>query len=107
MAYKCQLCGKGTQHGYNVSHSKRRTKRLFKPNLHRVRVMVAGQMKRIYLCTKCLRQTKVKPEPVKQETKEVKTEEPPRLAKPTKPKVSKEPAAIAAVSYQYPKVEKS
>lgn len=98
MAYKCHLCGKGTQHGYNVSHSKRRTKRLFKPNLHRVRVMVGGQMKRIYLCTKCLRQTKVKPEPVKQEAKEVKAEESPEPAKTTKPKVSKEPAAIVASS---------
>lgn len=98
MAYKCQLCGKGTQHGHNVSHSKRRTKRLFKPNLHRVRVMVGGQMKKIYLCTKCLRLTKVKPESVKQEAKEVKVEESPKPAKTTKPKVSKEPAAIVARS---------
>lgn len=61
MAYKCQLCGKGIQYGHNVSHSKRRTRRVFKPNLHRVRILVEGKMKRMRLCTRCLRSTKVKP----------------------------------------------
>lgn len=61
MAYKCQLCGKGVQYGHNVSHSKRRTRRIFKPNLHRARVLVGRSMKKMLLCTKCLRSTKVKP----------------------------------------------
>lgn len=61
MAYKCQLCGKGIQYGHNVSHSKRRTRRIFKPNLHRARVLVGQSMKKMLLCTKCLRSTKVKP----------------------------------------------
>lgn len=64
MAYKCALCGKGVQYGHNVSHSKRRTRRIFKPNLHRVRILVGGQNKRLLLCTKCLRSTKVKPVPL-------------------------------------------
>lgn len=61
MAYRCQLCGKGIQYGHNVSHSKRRTKRVFKPNLHQARVLVGQNMKKMLLCTKCLRSTKVKP----------------------------------------------
>lgn len=35
MSKNCQITGKTTQVGNNVSHSKRRTKRKFKVNLHR------------------------------------------------------------------------
>ena len=35
MSKSCQLTGKKTATGNNVSHSKRRTKRKFKVNLHR------------------------------------------------------------------------
>lgn len=52
---KCFNCGKGILYGNNVSHSKRRTKRIFKPNLHEVRILVAGNRKKVRLCTKCLR----------------------------------------------------
>lgn len=84
MAYKCELCGKGIQYGHNVSHSKRRTRRVFKPNLHRVRILVEGQMKRMRLCTKCLRSTKVKPD---------KTE-------PQKPKLEKPQAVEKIVAWE-------
>jgi large subunit ribosomal protein L28 len=52
---KCEMCGKGPQFGHNVSHSKRATKRRFKPNIQRVRMEVNGQTCRMYLCTRCLR----------------------------------------------------
>ena len=52
---KCEMCGKGPQFGHNVSHSKKATKRQFKPNIQRVRVNVDGKVKRMYLCTRCLR----------------------------------------------------
>ena len=42
-------------YGHNVSHAKNRTKRLFKPNLHAARIAVEEGMKRVRLCTKCLR----------------------------------------------------
>lgn len=57
---KCQNCGKGIQYGHNVSHSKRRTRRVFKPNLHVARIKVNGITKKMRLCTKCLRQIKEK-----------------------------------------------
>jgi large subunit ribosomal protein L28 len=41
--------------GQNVSHSKKATKRQFKPNIKRVRIEVDGQVRRMYLCTRCLR----------------------------------------------------
>jgi len=57
---KCQNCGKGIMYGHNVSHSKRRTRRIFKPNLHVVRVNVDGVMRRMKLCIKCSRLLKGK-----------------------------------------------
>jgi len=55
MAYKCIICGKGPKSGKNVSHSKKATPRQFRPNLQKMRVKVAGVIKRGYVCTRCLR----------------------------------------------------
>jgi large subunit ribosomal protein L28 len=49
------MCGKSPQFGHNVSHSKRATNRQFKPNIKRKRVEIDGQVRRMYLCTRCLR----------------------------------------------------
>ncbi len=35
------------------------TKRRFDPNLQRVRVLVGGAPKRVYVCTRCLKSGKV------------------------------------------------
>ncbi|NLE44171.1 MAG: 50S ribosomal protein L28 [Chloroflexi bacterium] len=51
----CEICGKGPQFGHNVSHSKRATNRQFKPNVKRVHVEIDGQLRRAYVCTRCLR----------------------------------------------------
>ena len=55
MAGKCDVCGKTTQFGRNVSFSKRRTNRRFKPNVQSRRIVVDGVSKRINVCTSCLR----------------------------------------------------
>ncbi len=55
MARKCEKCGKGIMYGNNVSHSKRRTKRIFKPNLQYVRLMVGGKYTRMRLCASCIK----------------------------------------------------
>ena len=52
---KCDLCGKGPQFGHNVSHSKHRTNRRWKPNIQKVTLLVDGKLKRMNLCTRCLR----------------------------------------------------
>jgi large subunit ribosomal protein L28 len=52
---KCDLCGKSPQFGHNVSHSKRRTNRRWLPNIHPVTITVDGEVKRLNLCTRCLR----------------------------------------------------
>jgi large subunit ribosomal protein L28 len=60
MAMKCSNCGKGVMYGHNVSHSKRRTRKIFKPNLHPTRVIVNNTSMKLKLCTKCLRMFKGK-----------------------------------------------
>ena len=55
---KCANCGKGVMWGHNVSHSKRRTNRVFKPNLHPAKIVINGRGRRVRLCTKCLRMMK-------------------------------------------------
>lgn len=59
MANRCDLCGKGTRSGNNVSHAKNRTKRTFKPNTQKVRAMINGTMRRIRVCTSCLKAGRV------------------------------------------------
>lgn len=58
MAMKCMNCSKGVMYGHNVSHSKRRTRKIFKPNLHSTRVETTTGFVRLKLCTKCLRMIK-------------------------------------------------
>ncbi len=56
---KCEVCGKGVAFGIKVSHSHRRSNRMWKPNIKRVRAIVNGEHKRVYVCTRCLRSGKV------------------------------------------------
>lgn len=58
MAMRCMNCNKGVMYGHNVSHAKNRTQKIFRPNLHAVRIQVGTTMKRMRLCTKCLRMVK-------------------------------------------------
>lgn len=51
----CEKCGKIPMFGHNRSHSMRATPRTFQPNIMRRRIVVDGQPRRIYLCTRCLR----------------------------------------------------
>jgi large subunit ribosomal protein L28 len=59
MARVCQLCGKRPSTGNNVSHANNKTKRRFNPNLQRVRAQVDGSVRRIRVCTRCIRSGKV------------------------------------------------
>jgi large subunit ribosomal protein L28 len=55
VASKCDICGKGPGFGHNVSHSKRRTNRMFRPNIQRATIMENGNAKRVNICTRCMR----------------------------------------------------
>jgi large subunit ribosomal protein L28 len=59
MAAKCEVCGKGPSWGMNVSHSHRRTKRRWNPNIQRVKALVGSTPKRMYVCTGCIKSGKI------------------------------------------------
>ena len=68
MARKCEICKKGTVRGMTVARrglAKRlggvgvkvtgRTKRKVKPNVQKIRVEINGTVRRMKICTRCLR----------------------------------------------------
>lgn len=52
---KCYVTGKHGGTGNKVSHSNRKTKRKWGANLQKVRIMVDGKPKRVYVSTKALK----------------------------------------------------
>ena len=59
MSRQCEICGKKRQVGNNVSHAHNKNKREFRPNLVKVRAKIDGSVKRIKICTRCLRSGKI------------------------------------------------
>ena len=72
MAKRCEMCGKSNQPGNRVKRrglAKQKggagrwiiskSRRVFKPNLQRVRVLVDGKNKRIWVCTRCIKSGRV------------------------------------------------
>ena len=60
----CEICQKSASHGNKLSitrsHISKRSPRTWKPNLRSVKANVDGEVKRIYVCAKCLKNGKVK-----------------------------------------------
>ncbi|MDZ4063940.1 MAG: 50S ribosomal protein L28 [Coriobacteriia bacterium] len=59
MSQVCTVCGKKPVAGRNVSHSHRVTNRMFHPNIQTVKAVIDGSVKKINVCTKCLKAGKV------------------------------------------------
>ncbi|HAV43201.1 TPA: 50S ribosomal protein L28 [bacterium] len=59
MSKICQICGKRPSTGHNVSHSNRKTKRRWLPNLQRIKVKIDNTVKHIRVCTRCIRSGRV------------------------------------------------
>jgi large subunit ribosomal protein L28 len=56
MSRVCSICGKGRQVGFSVSHANNKAKKVWKPNVQKVRSVSAnGMVKRITVCTRCIR----------------------------------------------------
>ena len=68
MLKKCALCQKGEQTGKVVTRKglakskggtgskiSRWSKRKFMPNLQKMRIMIKGHPRRVYLCAKCIK----------------------------------------------------
>ncbi len=52
---RCAICDKAAHFGNKVSHSNRKSSKMWKANVKSVRVNVNGSAQRMYVCTRCLR----------------------------------------------------
>ncbi|MCX7895104.1 MAG: 50S ribosomal protein L28 [Thermoanaerobaculum sp.] len=59
MARVCEICGKKSMVGHQISHAHNVSKRRWRPNLHQVRARVGSASRRIRVCTRCLRSGRV------------------------------------------------
>ena len=59
MSNVCEICGKKPSFGFNVSHSHKKTKRRWTPNVQKMKISVNGGTKSARVCAKCLKAGKV------------------------------------------------
>lgn len=52
---KCEICGKSVQFGENVSHSHKKTKKMWRPNVKKIRVLEDKRVTRKHVCTQCIK----------------------------------------------------
>lgn len=55
MSRMCEICGKKPLVGHNISHAHNVTKRRFNPNLQRVKTLQKGRVKKMMVCTTCIK----------------------------------------------------
>ena len=51
----CEVCGKGKVFGNKVTFSNKKSSRSWAPNIRKVKAVVNGSVKRVNVCTRCLR----------------------------------------------------
>ena len=57
---RCAICDKGAHFGNNVSHSHRRSNKMWKSNIKYLPLKAAnGGVQKMYVCTSCLKSGKV------------------------------------------------
>ena len=59
MAKRCDICGKGPAVGRNISHAHNVTRRRFEANIQRVKAVINGGVRRIRVCTRCIRSNRI------------------------------------------------
>lgn len=52
---KCEVCGKSVLFGNKVSHSNKKSSKMWKPNVKKVRVVENSRVVRKNVCTRCIR----------------------------------------------------
>ncbi len=65
MAKQCAICAKKPVTGRSISHAHNVTSRRFHPNLQRIRAVVDGRARRVWVCTRCLRSGRVEKAPAR------------------------------------------
>ena len=59
MSKVCEICGKSPSFGNNVSHANNKTRRMWHPNIQKVKALQEGTVRSIKVCTRCIRSNKV------------------------------------------------
>jgi large subunit ribosomal protein L28 len=59
MSKVCEICNKKTVAGHSISHAHNVSNRTWKPNLQRIRAVIDGTTRRVWVCTRCLRSGRV------------------------------------------------
>ncbi|MDD8030444.1 MAG: 50S ribosomal protein L28 [Acidobacteriota bacterium] len=59
MAKECQICHKGPIFGNSISHSHKASRRKWNANVQRVKARTEQGVKRIWVCSRCLRSGRV------------------------------------------------
>ena len=59
MSNECFVTGRKSRSGNNRSHAMNYTKRTFKPNLQKVRILVDGKPKKVWVSARALKSGKV------------------------------------------------
>jgi large subunit ribosomal protein L28 len=55
MSRTCDICGKHTITGNSVSHANNHTRRVWKPNLKKVKTQIDGTTATLKICARCLK----------------------------------------------------
>lgn len=59
MAKVCVVCNKSKTTGFKISHSNIKTKRRWRPNMQKIKIMLDGSPRRVNVCTRCIKAGKV------------------------------------------------
>lgn len=59
MGRRCEICGKTQVVGHNISHAHNVTKRMFNPNLQRIKIKIGEKTKIVWVCACCIKSNKV------------------------------------------------
>lgn len=59
MSSRCDICGKSRSVGHRISKADNRVKRVWLPNIQRIRINLNGTNVRKNVCTTCIRSGKI------------------------------------------------
>ena len=59
MSKRCYYCNKRPMFANNVSHANNKTRRRFVPNLQSVSALINGAVRRLKVCTRCIKAGKI------------------------------------------------
>jgi len=59
LAKICEICNKSKDTGFQISHSNIKTKRKWRPNVQKIKIIFKGSPKRVNVCTRCIKAGKI------------------------------------------------